>query len=199
MSIKKLQVTIAGQKPLLQNNPQTVDRFNHFTKAIAKINAKKTRRTDEDYRTLADLEVRSKVHWKDGAGVFVPSTWLVSAICKNSFSLKKIAKDRIRGSVFVDTYDLPLKYQDMDKVKTLDDIVGNPAFRFQMNLKQGQVRIVKSVPIFHQWQFDATLEYDDLQMDGDDLEAIIKHSAEYGGFGDFRPTFGRAKAVVTHL
>jgi hypothetical protein len=198
MAIRKLKAIVTGIAPLLQNNPQTVDRFNVYSREMAKINAKKTRRTDEDYRTLGDIEVRSKVHWDDSVGVFMPSTCLMAAICKNSFSLKKIAKDRIRGSVFMDEFKLPLQYRDSDKVRTLDDIVGNSEFRFQMNLKQGQVRIVKHVPIFHKWSFEASLEYDDLQMDGDDLEAIIKYSAQYGGFGDFRPTFGRAVAEVTH-
>ena len=61
MAIRSLNVTITGMNPLLQNNPQTVDRFNDYTRAMAKINAKKTRRTDEDYRDLQDIE-RSEEH-----------------------------------------------------------------------------------------------------------------------------------------
>ena len=48
MSIRSATIAIKGISPLLQSNPQTVDRFNGFAKRIAAINAKKTRRTDED-------------------------------------------------------------------------------------------------------------------------------------------------------
>ena len=199
MSIQNIKAKIIGTTPLLQSNPQCVDRFNPFTKEIARINAKKTRRTDEDYRQLADLEIRSKVHWdEEDKQVFVPSSWVLAAICKNSFTLAKLSKDKIRGSVFATDNKLPLAYRDMNKVKELDDIVGNQVFRHPMNLKQGQVRILKYIPIFHEWSFDVELEFEDTQMDGDDLKRIIEYSAAYGGFGDFRPTFGRARAEVTH-
>ena len=198
MSIQTIKAKIVGTTPLLQSNPQTVDRFNPFTKAIAAINAKKTRRTDEDYRQLADLEVRSKVHWSDETGIFVPSSWVMAAICKHSFTLAKISKDKVRGSVFATESKLPLEYEHMDKVKTLDDVVGNPVFRHPMNLKQGQVRVLKYLPIFHKWSFEVELEFEDTQIDPSEMERIIKYAAMYGGFGDFRPTFGRATAEVTH-
>lgn len=50
-----------------------------------------------------------------------------------------------------------------------------------MTLKQGQVRIVKSVPIFHDWSFECGLEYDDTVIDSDSMHNIINHLARYGG------------------
>jgi hypothetical protein len=85
----------------------------------------------------------------------------------------------------------------MDRVKTPEDIVKNDEFRHMMTLKQGQVRVVKAVPIFHDWSFVVGLEFDDKMIDPGSLEAIIHHAAKFGGFGDFRPTFGRATAEVT--
>ena len=197
MTIQSLNVTITGIIPLLMANPQTVDRFNQYNREMARINAKKTRRTDEDYRDLADIEVRSKVHWDNEIGVFVPTTWLMGALCKHAFSLKKLSKDRIRGSVFPKEPKIALTYRNMELVKELDDVVGNPEFRYNMNLRQGQVRVMKSMPIFKDWSFSAVLEFENTQIDAGDLKAIFEYAAEYGGFGDFRPTFGRAEAEVT--
>lgn len=67
-----------------------------------------------------------------------------------------------------------------------------------MTLKQGQVRIVKSVPIFHEWSFSCNLEYDDEIIDADSMSTVINRVAKYGGFGDFRPTFGRATVEISH-
>lgn len=196
MAIQTLNVKMIGDHPLLMANPQCVDRFNPFAKEMARINAKKTRRTDEDYRMLSDIEVRAKVHWDELLGVYVPTTWLMAALCKNAFTLKKISKDKIRGSVFPVTPKVALTYASKDKVRALDDVVGNPEFRYNMNVKQGQVRVMKSMPVFRNWSFETELEFENTQVDPADLKAILEYSAKYGGFGDFRPTFGRATAEV---
>ena len=84
------------------------------------------------------------------------------------------------------------------KVKTPEDIVGNDNFRLMMTLKQGPVRVCKAVPIFHDWSFSCGLDFDDKEIDPDSLEHTLQHAAKYGGFGDFRPTFGRAIASISH-
>lgn len=197
MAIRSLHIAVSGINPLLQNNPQTVDRFNPYTKAMAKINAKKTRRTDEDYRELYDIEIRAKIYWDERLGIYIPGTWISAAIASASFKQAKISKADIRGSVFVEDDKIKLDYENRNLVKTPEDIVGNPFFRLNMTLKQGQVRVVKAVPIFHKWKAETKVEFDDKLVDESSLIHIIKHAALYGGFGDFRPTFGRAQAEVT--
>ena len=196
MAIRSLNVSVTGMNPLLQNNPQTVDRFNEYTRAMAKINAKKARRTDEDYRDLQDIEIRAKIYWDENLGIYVPGTWVSAAIAAASFKKAKISKADIRGSVFVEDDKIKLQYENMNLVKKPEDIVGNPFFRLNMTLKQGQVRVVKAVPIFHKWTFSTKVEFDDKLVDESSLVDIIKHASLYGGFGDFRPTFGRAQAEV---
>ena len=196
MAIRSLNVSVTGMNPLLQNNPQTVDRFNEYTRAMAKINAKKARRTDEDYRDLQDIEIRAKIYWDENLGIYVPGTWVSAAIAAASFKKAKISKADIRGSVSVEDDKIKLQYENMNLVKKPEDIVGNPFFRLNMTLKQGQVRVVKAVPIFHKWTFSTKVEFDDKLVDESSLVDIIKHASLYGGFGDFRPTFGRAQAEV---
>lgn len=199
MSMRTMTVHIEGYSPLLQNNPQTVDRFNVYAKAMARINAKKTKRTDDDYLELRNIEMRSKIYWDDALKcIYIPSTWITAAIAKNSFKVCKVSKDGIRGAVFANQDRLPLVYRDMKKVKTPEDIVGNDNFRLMMTLKQGPVRVCKAVPIFHDWSFSCGLDFDDKEIDPDSLEHTLQHAAKYGGFGDFRPTFGRAIASISH-
>jgi hypothetical protein len=59
--------------------------------------------------------------------------------------------------------------------------------------------VVKAFPIFHDWSFKTHLEFDDKIVDPDSIAQTIKHASKYGGYGDFRPTFGRAEAKVTHV
>lgn len=198
MSIRSLFATVTGVAPLLQNNPQTVDRFNAYSQAMARINAKKTKRTDDDFHELQDIEVRAKLYFDAELGVYVPATWIAASIAANSFRTVKTSKADIRAAVFTTAFKLPLNYAGKDKVRTEDDIVGNPLFRTKLTLKQGQVRVVKAAPIFRDWSFSFGLEYDDKIIDPQSLQYVIEYAAKYGGYGDFRPTFGRAEAKVTH-
>jgi hypothetical protein len=199
MAIKTLNVAVTGISPLLQNNPQTVDRFNPLTQRMARINAKKTRRTDDDYHELRDLELQAKIYWDKDLGIYVPATWVGAAIAANSFRTVKISKADIRGAVFTTEPKIKLQYRDMNKVKGPEDIIKNPNFRIMLTLKQGQIRVVKAAPIFHDWSFETEIEFDDKLIDPDSLKYVLEYSSKYGGFGDFRPTFGRATAEVTFV
>lgn len=199
MPMRSAKLSIKGVSPLLMNNPQTVDRFNKFAKRMAAINAKKTRRTDDDYLELRDLEMESKSYFDESIGVYAPSSWVSEAIATAAFRVAKISRADIRGAMFTTEDKIPLTFRDQDKVKTIADIVKNPNFRIVLNLPQGQTRLAKAFPIFHQWSFSTMVEFDDKIIDPDSLTRILDHTAKYGGFGDFRPKFGRAMSEVNHV
>lgn len=184
--------TFTGVAPLLQANPQGVSRWFPLTQRIKVINAKKTRRTDADFEELADLEVASRVYFDEKLGVYVPTRWVSEAVARKAFAVAKISRERTRGALFMAEDKVPLNYRGKAGVKKLEDVIKNPAFRHSMILPQGQVRIEKNSPIFHDWSFTATMEFDDKVFDRADLQRILEDTAHYVGFGDFRPTFGRA-------
>jgi len=196
MAIKSATLTYTGLNNLLLNNPQTVDRFNHFSRRMAEISAKKTRRTDDDHLEYRNLDLASKIYWDDEIGVYVPETWVSESIATSAFNTVKVSKAKVRGALFVTEPKLALKYDKQEKVKKRDDIVHNEHFRFLIALPQGQSRVVKAFPIFHKWSFSTTVEFDDAILDHNMLKRICEYSAKYVGFGDLRPTFGRATVEV---
>ena len=196
MAIQQARIVVTGISPLLQNNPQTVDPFNHYAKAKKAITNKRTAKTDDDLLELGNLETESKLYFDDEIGVYVPATWITEAIICTGFSVAKIGRAKMRGGLFATESKIKLKYRGMNKVKTITDVVMNPEFRHRMLLKQGQVRVPKDAPIFHEWSFETAVEFDDTVVDMGSLRRIVERSAKYGGFGDFRPTFGRANAEV---
>ena len=199
MSMRTAEISITGVSPLLMNNPQTVDRFNRFAKRMAVINAKKNKRTDDDFLELRDLEMESKSYFDEKVGIYVPSSWVAEAIATAAFRVAKISKAEIRGALFTTEEKIPLIYRDMDKVKAITDIIKNPIFRIILNLPHKQQRLAKAFPIFHQWSFKTAVEFDDKIIDPDSVTRILDYTAKYGGFGDFRPKFGRASAEVKHV
>ena len=196
MAMQAAKLSVRGIAPLLTNNPQTVDRFNHYAKKMKSINDKKTRRTDDDYLELRDLEMASKVYFHDAVGVYVPATWVTESIAGSAFGTVKLSRDKVRGAMFVTDSKIALEYDNKDKVKAAADVVGNSAFRHTIALPQGQVRVVKVFPIFHKWSFETTVEFDDSIMDMGMLSRIAAYAGKYVGYGDLRPTFGRAIVEV---
>lgn len=199
MAIQSALVKITGMDYLLQNNPQTVDPFNRYSKAKKAITNKRTGKTEDDLIELGNIETESKIYFDDALGVYVPNRWLTEAICTAAFSTVKIGKDKMRGGVFATDSKAKLEYDDMKKVKTIADVVMNPKFRHRAMLPQGQVRVPKDFPIFKNWSFETIIEFDDSVIDFEGLKRIIERTAKYVGFGDFRPTFGRATAEVTNV
>ena len=123
---------------------------------------------------------------------------MAHAVATAAFKVAKISRADIRGAMFTTVDKMALSFKNSDKVKAVTDIVGNPVFRQMLTLPQGQVRVVKAFPIFHGWTFATDIEFDDKIIDPDSLTRIVEHTAKYGGFGDFRPKFGRATAEVVH-
>jgi hypothetical protein len=196
MSIQQANVTIKGIGSLLQNNPQTVDPFNRYSKLKKPLTSKKSK-TEEDLLELGNIDTESKLFFDPELGVYVPTRWLTEQIVTSAFSTIKVGKDKMRGGVFATEDKAKLHYAGMNKVKTIEDVVANPEFRHRMILPQQNIRIAKDFPIFRDWAFYTVIEFDDTVVDLAGLTAILKRSATYVGFGDFRPTFGRATAEVT--
>lgn len=199
MTIQSAKIAITGINYLLQNNPQCVDPFNKFSKLKKGITNKGRGKTDEDLLELGNIETESKIYFDDALGVYVPTRWMTEAICTGAFGVIKKGKDKMRGGVFATEEKAKLHYEDMGKVKTISDVVLNPKFRHRAMLPQGQVRVAKDFPIFKGWSFATVIEFDDTVVDFSSLKKVVERTSMYVGFGDFRPTFGRATAEVTHV
>jgi hypothetical protein len=199
MAIQTARITVTGINYLLQNNPQTVDPFNRYSKAKKAITNKRTGKTDDDLIELGNIETESKIYFDDEIGVYVPTRWMTEAICTAAFRIIKVGKDKMRGGIFAVADKAKLSYKGSEKVKTIKDVVMNQEFRHRAMLPQGQVRVAKDFPIYKSWSFVMDIEFDDTVVDFDGLKRICEYTSQYVGFGDFRPTFGRATAEVSNV
>ena len=193
--IKTATLKYSGLNQLLLNNPQTVDPLNKYTKLISVINKKRVR-TEEDINHRYELEVASKIYWSDENHVQVPTSWVVASVCKVSNLLAKIAKASIRSCLFPTKDYVKLYYDGHESVKTKDDVIYNESPRWLFPTKQGQNKIMKAFPMFDNWSFEVDVEYDDSILPECELIRIAEYAAKYNGFGDFRPTYGRAVLEV---
>lgn len=191
MAIKQISYRVNGLDSLLQNNPQMSDPLNKFSKEMKLITGKR-KKTDDDIIAMREVELRAKIYWDNTQGIYVPSTWATASIQGVSWSKAKIKKADIRAAVFATQPKLKLQYDGMELVKKPIDIVNNDVFHNVISMKQGQVRVVKATPKFTGWSFDVSLDYDDSIINERELKDLVEYGAAFGGFGDFRPTYGRA-------
>jgi hypothetical protein len=200
MAIQQARITITGIGPLLQNNPQTVDPFNSYKKECTlAYNRFKKSKTDEDLILSGNIDAESKLFFDKQLGVYVPVRWLTEQIITSAYGIIKVSRDNMRAGIFIVDDKAKLTYRGMNKVKTIHDVVLDPQFRHRVILPQGKIRVTKDFPIFHDWSFSTIIEHDESVVDLTGITNILKRSAMYVGFGDFRPTFGRAKAEVSSV
>ena len=190
--MESIKGRITGTNPLLVNNPQTVDPLNPYMVAMKKFTGNKAKKTEESYREKNRIECESRLYFDDALKVYVPSDWVLASLCGVGFKMKKISKAMIRSAVFPTEPKLKLYYEGMERVKGIRDISTSDEFRKLLLLKQGQVKVPKCSPIFNNWHFDFEIEFDPSVLDRVDIVEMFDQAARYGGFGDFRPSYGRA-------
>ena len=199
MAIKTLNVKITGFSPLLLNNPQGINPLNKLLKLDQAATKKyKASKTDENFEALNRTGIALRLFWNDDLGVYIPTRWITAQIAKHSFKRCKISKDNARAGVFTTSDKAKLKYDGINDVKSIIDITRNEKFQTLIFQKIGQVKVPKAMPIFHKWNFEVELEYDNTIIDLEQLTDILEYSAKYNGFGDFRPSYGRALCEITH-
>ncbi len=198
MAIKTLKAKFTGFSPLLMNNPQGINPMNKLLKLDQAANKKyKASKTDENFEAQCKTGIALRLFWDDEHGVYVPTRWVTAQIAKHSFKRCKISKDNARAGVFTVSNHAKLEYDGMKKVKTMTDITKNERFQTLIFQKIGAVKVPKAMPIFHQWSFEVELEYDNTIIDLEQLTDILQYGAKYNGYGDFRPSYGRALCEVT--
>ena len=198
MAIKTLTAKFVGFSPLLQNNPRGINPTDPLLKLDAAANKKfKASKTDENFVNQCRTGIALRIFWDDELGIYVPTRWITAQIAKHSFKRAKVSKDNARAAVFTVADKAKLIYDGIGKVKLAEDVVGNNNFQTLIFQKIGQVKVPKSMPIFHKWSFELELEYDDTIIDLEQITDILEYGAKYNGFGDFRPSYGRAICTVS--
>ena len=189
--MKRLTFKIVGKNEIRLSNPQAVDPLNQYSirmKAFTDVHH--SRRDEQHYLAQRDLECEAKLYWNDELGVYIPTTWIMEAIAKESFAQVKVAKAKMRGAIFMTTDKIKLHYNNMETANTKQDVIMNPLFRAVQPIKQGQVRIIKVFPKFTGWSFNVELDFDERIFTEQEMKTILSVAVTRNGFGDFRPTYG---------
>ena len=188
MSYKTIDFHVRGVAPLLMHNGQLANPMNKFAKAMKAITSKR-KKTDEDHAQLADLEFTGGLYVDEQGRPVLPGEVVEATIVAGAKKTKK-GKDA-KSAIIVDG-NFPVIY---DGPKTVDGLCGDERFRYVAGVVVGQSRVMRTRPMFKNWECKFTVHYLDEVFDPQEVIDFVETAGRVAGFGDCRPRFGRFEVV----
>lgn len=186
--MKTRQYTIKGIRPILMHSEQLSDPLNKWSKALREI-SKKRQKTDDDLLEMSRREWFGGLYWDSQLGVHIPERCLERMI-RDAASLSKRGKDINRGLIVADP--APLEYKGP---KNPDDLWVSGEYLLRSSVGVTGKRVIRSRPMFRDWQITFQVEYDEQVLDAADIDQFVETAGRLIGVGDWRPKYGRFQVV----
>lgn len=183
---------ITGTTPLVMHNIRLADKTDPIVKEIAKLNAKKTNKTEEDDEQVEHLEFLGGLYYDADIGVHVPTNCLVRSF-EVAGRITKQGTKLVQGLAMT-TDRVALDY---DGPRKPEELWQRTDFRFRKIVGVQRNRIMRMRPIFRQWglTFDAELLTD--VLDPGELETIAQQAGRSAGLLDARKLgYGRYRVEM---
>ena len=186
-------ITITGTQALLHHNVQLGDPDNEYVRAISKLNALKSKITDEQRAERDWLKFRGGLYYENGVGPIMPAANLFRSI-QQAPSLTRNGKDVERGLVILDEH-APLEYDGpRDPEAMWGD--GNSRFVDRRMAKVNRAPVVAIRPRFEGWSAKFRFELDEEIMNPDDFGYVAERAGRLIHIGDYRRFFGAYKVAI---
>lgn len=182
--MKKISLKIEGTQPLMLNNPQTVNPFNEYTKALKPLTSKR-KKTDDDYVQIYRLQFEASLYVKNGVYI-IPGEHFWKSVCT-------AAKEQKMGKKFEQSFfiaedsvlDFPEKKLSVDELyeeKSHVDIR-------DAGIKDNRIPACRA--IFSEWKTTVECYFDDTQIDYNDVLRFFEIAGLRYGIGTYRQKYGR--------
>ena len=181
---------IKGITPLLMHSSQLSDPLNKYTKDLKKITSKR-KKTDDDYADMSYIEMLGGLYWSEEYGLHMPGE-NIEACLIGAAKFKKLGTTFKRAA---QVFELACPVNGTGAPKTPEKIAANDDFKFVKSVKVGTARVMRTRPIFHNWELDFSVLYDQNQLEREDIIDAAKSAGLMVGLGDWRPRFGKFEVV----
>ena len=193
-TMKNLKVTWKGISPLIMHSCQCVNPLHPISKEMKKINAKKSKKTEDDIAKLSDLEWEAGAYWKEGLGLYIPAE-NVEATIRNGGKAYRKGSDIEKYVNVTDLY-IPFNYGEN---LTKEELIQNYEYRDTRVMTVNRARVMRTRPRFDQWNITFNLMYNEEKIDLDTIITALEYAGLYVGLCDSRPKYGKFVATVEEL
>jgi hypothetical protein len=191
MGHELLKVRIEGLTPTVMHNGHLADPTNEWTRAIKAITSKTAKkRTDADYEELIRLEWYGGLYVDENGAPCWPGENIESMIKYGARTQAK-GKETEKGLLCVDNWPL-----EFDGPKTADELWDmDPAFRITKTARVGKSTVMRTRPIFPDWQLYFELQWNQDYFSREQLEHWLEVAGLDIGLSDWRPKYGRFRVL----
>jgi hypothetical protein len=188
--IETLNFRIRGTAPLLMHNGQLADPANKWARAIKEISSKRSK-TEADYEAMARLEWMGSLYLNH-KGPIIPGRVLEGSLIGKGGAARKqrMGKQAAVGLYVVRNF--PLEY---DGPREPEELWNDERFRSQELVVVNQSRIMRTRPIFEEWDATVSFEVDTDFVNVEDATLWMSIAGRECGLMDWRPKYGRFEVI----
>lgn len=179
-------VTLRGITPLLMSDARTSDPLDEWAMKLAELTGKR-KKTHDDYRAISKTEWFARLYRNEEGHPYIPSAnglGLMHQACKR----RRMGQDALAAITPASVDGWPLVYDGPKDAKKLWD---DGRFSLRKSMKQKQVRIIRTRPMFPKWSVTMDFTVDPDIVDPKSLKSILEDAGKMVGFCDGRPVTGR--------
>lgn len=188
--LQQVQCHIRGIVPVIVHNDQAADPFNEFCVAIKNVSGKR-KKTDADHLELARLEFLASMYVDQDGEPCIPGenieAMIIAAISKSKSANKKDA-----SSALMSFGNFKLIYNGP---KNPEELWGNKKFVDRRAVVVQRARILRTRPIFTEWELKFSIDYEDSVLNRDTVISALGTAGRMIGLCDYRPKFGRFEVL----
>ena len=186
-----VNVRIAGITPCLMQSDYLVNPLTPEAKRNREINAKKTRKTDDDRIEQSFIEYKASLYYDNDIGPYWPAANILRCL-RDAAKMTREGKDVERGLDILENKN-PLIY---DGPRTPEELFKNLDFVDCRSVIIAGKRVMRYRPIFHSWELQFGLLYDrSIFRDLATVRRIVEAAGRYIGLSTYRPKFGQFEIV----
>lgn len=184
-----LTVKLTGIAGTIPHNGQMANPMNSFAKALKAISGKR-KKQEEDFEAMAKIEFMGSLYLDADGHPGWPGENIESMLIAAAKKQKEGPSAKM--SIFVDGV-LPLIYKGP---KTPEELWEKEEFRLVASVKVQTSRVMRTRPIFRQWELVVPIQYDPALIDRANVMRWVEIAGQQIGLSDWRPRYGRFTAVA---
>ena len=170
--MKILKFRFESVSPLLQHDDKMANPFNDYTKRMKAISSKR-KKTDDDLMEMARIEWMASLYHTERKGYYMKAECIEAA---------------------VSVPDDPVFHFEHESLPP-EELFRMDAYRDFRTVKVQRANILRCRPIFCDWHCDVDIWYEESRWNERELKDVVDFAGRYVGICDYRPKFGRFKAI----
>jgi len=183
--MKSIKFEVKGTTPLMLNNPQVVNPFNSYAKAMKEITSKR-KKTEEDNQELFRLKFLASIYQDNSGRYIIPSEQFKKSL-EESAKENKLGKEFIRSSFIFD--NAVIDFADKDKSPEQLYEIGTYVDIRDCGVRGARIPVARF--IIPTWSTTIEVFYNEEKLEEDE---VVKHMEIAGlryGVGTYRQKFGK--------